>query len=80
MNPVTQPCRKVTYNLQKLRCAICEIIYTAPLPEGISDKKYDANFIAMLMINKYFMSVPLYRQDRLQNHLGIPPNFPKNYS
>jgi transposase len=24
------------------------------------------------MINKYFMSVPLYRQDRLQNHLGIP--------
>ena len=67
--PLAQATR---YNLQKLRCAICEIIYTAPLPEGISDKKYDANFIAMLMINKYFMSVPLYRQDRLQNHLGIP--------
>jgi transposase len=60
------------YNMQKLRCAICEIIYTAPLPAGVSDKKYDANFIAMLMINKYFMSIPLYRQDRLQNHLGIP--------
>jgi len=60
------------YNIQKLRCGICEIVYTAPLPEGISDKKYDANFVAMLMINKYFMSVPLYRQDRLQNHLGIP--------
>jgi len=60
------------YNLQKLRCAICEIIYTAPLPDGIGDKKYDANFIAMLMINKYFMSVPLYRQDRLQNYLGVP--------
>lgn len=60
------------YNLQKLRCAICEIIYTAPLPDGVSDKKYDANFIAMLMINKYFMSVPLYRQDRLQKHLGVP--------
>ena len=60
------------YNMQKLRCAICDIIYTAPLPIGVGDKKYDANFIAMLMINKYFMSVPLYRQDRLQNHLGIP--------
>lgn len=60
------------YNLQKLRCGVCEIVYTAPLPEGVSDKKYDANFIAMLMINKYFMSVPLYRQDRLQNYLGIP--------
>lgn len=60
------------YNLQKLRCAVCEIIYTAPLPEGVSYQKYDAHFIAMLLINKYFMSVPLYRQDRLQNHLGIP--------
>ena len=60
------------YNLQKLRCAICEIIYTAPLPKGVGAEKYDANFIAMLLINKYFMSVPLYRQDRLQNHLGIP--------
>lgn len=60
------------YDLQKLRCSICEIIYTAPLPAGVSDKKYDANFVAMLMINKYFISVPLYRQDRLQNHLGIP--------
>ncbi len=60
------------YNLQKLRCAICDIIYTAPVPKGVSGEKYDANFIAMLMINKYFMSVPLYRQDRLQNHLGIP--------
>jgi hypothetical protein len=67
--PLAQATR---YNLQKLRCSICEIIYTAPLPEGVSDKKYDANFVAMLMINKYFMSVPLYRQDRLQNHLGIP--------
>jgi len=64
--------RATRYNMQKLRCAICEIIYTAPLPIGVGDKKYDANFIAMLMINKYFMSVPLYRQDRLQNHLGIP--------
>jgi transposase len=60
------------YNLQKLRCAICEIIYTAPLPEGVNAQKYDATFIAMLMINKYFMAVPLYRQDRLQHHLGIP--------
>jgi hypothetical protein len=67
--PLAQATR---YNLQKLRCSICEIIYTAPLPTGVCDKKYDATFVAMLMINKYFMSVPLYRQDRLQNHLGIP--------
>ena len=60
------------YRMQKLRCAICEVIYTAPLPDGVSDKKYDASFVAMLMINKYFMAIPLYRQDRLQKYLGIP--------
>jgi hypothetical protein len=60
------------YNLQKLRCTLCETIYQAPLPVGVSDKKYDENFVSMLMINKYFISVPFYRQDRLQNYLGIP--------
>lgn len=60
------------YNLQKLRCTVCSVIYQAPLPEGVRDKKYDENFVAMLMINKYFISVPFYRQDRLQKHLGIP--------
>ena len=60
------------YNLQKLRCTLCGVIYQAPLPDGISDQKYDENFVAMLMINKYFISVPFYRQDRLQDYLGIP--------
>ena len=60
------------YELQKLRCAICETIYTAPLPEGVSDQKYDAGFVSMLMINKYFMAMPLYRQDKLQAYLGMP--------
>ena len=60
------------YNLQKLRCSICEVIYTAPLPKGVSDKKYDNTFVSMLMINKYFMAMPLYRQDRLQAYLGMP--------
>ena len=60
------------YELQKLRCSICETIYTAPLPEGVSDEKYDAGFTSMLMINKYFMSIPLYRQDKLQAYLGMP--------
>lgn len=60
------------YNLQKLRCTLCQKIYQASLPDGVSDKKYDENFVAMLMINKYFISVPFYRQDRLQNYLGLP--------
>lgn len=60
------------YNVQKLRCTLCQKIYQASLPEGVGDKKYDENFVSMLMINKYFISVPFYRQDRLQNYLGMP--------
>lgn len=60
------------YNLQKLRCTLCGLTYQASLPKGVSDKKYDENFVSMLMINKYFISVPFYRQDRLQNYLGVP--------
>lgn len=60
------------YQLQKLRCSVCEIIFTAPLPEGIEDVKYTVSFVAMLMIHKYFMSVPMYRQETLQNYLGVP--------
>lgn len=62
----------IHYKLQKLRCSVCEIIFTAPLPEGVEDVKYTVSLIAMLMIHKYFMSVPLYRQENLQNYLGVP--------
>jgi transposase len=60
------------YNLQKLRCSVCEIIFTAPLPEGVEEVKYTVSLITMLMIHKYFMSMPLYRQETLQNYLGVP--------
>lgn len=60
------------YQLQKLRCSVCEVIFTAPLPEGVEDVKYTTSLIAMLMIHKYFMSVPLYRQATLQHYLGVP--------
>ena len=67
------PSAKAThYQLQKLRCSICETIFTAPLPEGVEDVKYTTSLIAMLMINKYFMSIPLYRQETLQSYLGVP--------
>jgi transposase len=67
------PAAKATrYNLQKLRCSVCEVIFTAPLPEGIEDVKYTVSLIAMLMIHKYFMSMPLYRQETLQSYLGVP--------
>lgn len=68
-SPMAQATR---YQLQKLRCSVCEFILTAPLPDGVEKVKYTVSLIAMLMIHKYFMSMPLYRQENLQNYLGVP--------
>ena len=61
------------YKLQSLRCNICDVIFTAPLPEGVHHtEKYDAGVKSLLLINKYFTAVPFFRQDTLQSFLGVP--------
>ena len=61
------------YLIEKLRCSLCGELFVAPTPNDVNpDKRYSESFAAMLMINKYFMAVPLYRQETLQDMLGIP--------
>ena len=60
------------YELEKLRCGLCGIIFTAQLPAEVSPVKYTNNFIAMLMIHKYYAAMPFYRQEQLQRNFGIP--------
>jgi transposase len=61
------------YIIEKLRCALCGELFIAPTSSAVNlDKKYSEGFCAMLMINKYFMAVPLYRQSALQDMLGVP--------
>ncbi len=66
------PIQATRYELEKLRCALCGELVTAKVPEGISPHKYDESCVALLMINRYFMSVPMYRQAGLQAYLGVP--------
>ncbi|MFZ9080970.1 MAG: IS66 family transposase, partial [Alphaproteobacteria bacterium] len=61
------------YLIEKLRCALCGELFSADIPEGVNpNRHYDEGFAAMLMINKYFMATPLYRQATLQELLGMP--------
>lgn len=61
------------YKLESLRCTICQEFFTAPLPEGVHPtEKYDESVKSLLLINKYFTAVPLYRQEALQSFLGVP--------
>ena len=62
----------IKYELEKLRCNLCDTVYTAKLPENIGPEKYSNSFIAMLMIHKYYAAMPFYRQEQLQKSFGVP--------
>jgi transposase len=60
------------YHIEKLRCALCGMVLTAPLAPGVSTQKYDSVFKAQLALQKYYVAVPFYRQEQFQRLLGFP--------
>jgi len=60
------------YYLQKLRCNLCGVVFTADLPEGSGEKKYDATVAGMIALLKYGTGMPFHRAETLQVSLGIP--------
>lgn len=60
------------YYLQKLRCHLCGALFTAELPEGAGDTKYDVSVGSMIALLKYGTGVPFHRGENLQADLGIP--------
>jgi hypothetical protein len=60
------------YSLQKLRCNLCGEVFTAALPEGVGDEKYDATAGSMIALLKYGTGVPFQRAETLQANVGIP--------
>jgi len=49
------------YVLEKLRCGLCGMLFTAPLPAGVSTQKYAPSAVAMLAVVKYQLAVPSNR-------------------
>lgn len=62
----------VRYEFDILRCSLCGEVFKAEPPENFSLQKYDNHFKANLVIQKYFMASPFYRQERYLKLLGIP--------
>lgn len=60
------------YHLEQLRCNLCGVIIKPERPADMGDDKYDASFIAMLALMKYYVAVPFYRQEQFQRMLGFP--------
>lgn len=64
--------RVVKYQVEKLRCALCGMIFKADLPEDAGQDKYDARFKSNLSVQKYFGGMPFFRQEHFQKMLGFP--------
>jgi transposase len=64
--------RVLHYIVEKLRCALCGKVFSADLPANIGTEKYDAAFKSILVLQKYYVGVPFYRQENFQALLNFP--------
>lgn len=60
------------YWIEKLRCATCGYLIQANVPDSIGKAKYDAAFKSILVLQKYYVAVPFYRQAYFQSLLETP--------
>ena len=60
------------YYLQKLRCGLCGVLFTAAPPAGVGEQKRDATVGSMIALLKYGAGTPFHRAEKLQANLGIP--------
>ena len=61
----------VSYIFKKLRCALCGEVFIPKAPDDFSDKKCDETFNSIMVLQKYYLAVPFYRQEQYQKIQGI---------
>jgi transposase len=60
------------YELQRLRCRLCDAMFTAALPEQAGPHKYDESCASMIALLRYGSGVPFFRLEGLQASLHVP--------
>ena len=66
------PLKSTIYQLEQLRCRSCDEIYSAPMPEGVFESKYDYSCASMIAMFRYGLGMPFNRLERLQANLNVP--------
>jgi transposase len=66
------PIGATVYYLEKLRCNLCGVVFTARAPADAGDDKRDATVGSMIALLKYGTGMPFHRAEKLQESLGIP--------
>mgnify|MGYP003578325546 CR=1 FL=1 len=68
-----QPAIQATqYEQEVVRCRECGAVYEAPLPEGVSPKKWDETGDASIVIERHAKYTPSHRTAKMQQMCGIP--------
>lgn len=61
------------YRLERLRCRLCDAVYSANLPAQVAERpKYDAACASMLAVLRYGCGMPFFRLQGLQRSLHVP--------
>jgi hypothetical protein len=58
--------------IERLRCNLCDYLIQAEIPTWVGTEKYDAAFKAWVVLQKYYVAVPFYRQENFQRLLNFP--------
>ncbi|NDG42077.1 MAG: IS66 family transposase [Betaproteobacteria bacterium] len=67
------PLGATVYRAQRLRCRLCDAIFTAPLPAAVASlPKYDSSCASMIAVLRYGNGFPHFRLEGLQASLYIP--------
>jgi transposase len=67
------PLAATVYRLHRLRCRLCDAIFTAPAPAAVdATPKYDASCASMIAVLRYGYGMPFYRLQALQASLHVP--------
>ncbi|HEY5864087.1 MAG TPA: transposase [Candidatus Tectomicrobia bacterium] len=62
----------IRYEVEKLRCSACGQIFTAGLPDGVSEATYSPRARAVLAVGRYVLGLPFSRIEAYQAMLGVP--------
>jgi hypothetical protein len=60
------------FEREVLRCSACQERYVASLPEGVSEKRYEASADVAIVLAKYGAQLPFYRLAQMQESCGVP--------
>ncbi|HYN63278.1 MAG TPA: IS66 family transposase, partial [Candidatus Limnocylindrales bacterium] len=61
------------YKVRRLRCRLCDAVFTAPLPAAVALlPKYDSSCASMIALLRYGNGMPHFRLEGLQGSLCVP--------